>query len=1336
MDEWIEFTHTNAPLLSRSLQPTHIFFRGDRFLAQQKLGVARKILGYVEFDQSIGQLGFAAKLVTLSDGTLIRAICHGAQRSILIDVHGIKVESTLPPVHGYQFYTTTPSPVFLECDDSYSPAGSAVFARIPKYDPANPVDPTTVELNAVPTGSFVDIPPAPVPGVRQPTWVYYDFYTTILNNQNLPTCELKQSKLNQLMQQILMVSGSWQINGIAEYVSYHGDDFTNTVMANPALHQSWVQGDLSNSFGLKTVLSPGEFTDQYYDAAPSLVGPWDKSGPPNLKTKVPDSDWFGRAALRSETHPIYGVRQFIILSAADGRFHCWPLNAPLGGDYSAEYGAYGWQAYKGNVVKEYAKSMVPAYPDWVHNPNGAFRDFSKPDEALLTPRYTWAFNQDGTRAISVMMERKSTEGAFSKINYAPNGLGWAVFDALNNEWDTRTTVSCFNGDCTTIVEHPYQLDPNRSHVPLTPPSEVDVAPLQVKPTANSTEFSEIHVDRFGYVELEFTINITGPELKDFDLGISVIKSGEPEHVNTIEHGFLVDVAYAKPLAWNHWATLNKMGKKIGVGTGDSIDNIRIDDVLCLFIKAYRHADQTVVLDAYDGEVTLPDPSKVKAMFGKGYPADHSNILTLPLAQTHGRGYTYSPDEELLPPEPHKHVYRPDQTFGSEYPFSPEDITEQSKIHYIYKAKITDLDLGALAFYYHVRCVAQEHKDETIPLQSSVKDSSTGTPLFYDWHPIEYKARSWCSVVVMGRVADEVSIGPADIPLAWLQGWVYQGGALALDTAEALIDPNEQRAFRGFGQQQSPLYPMRARRTSYSGTNFTTQQRQEHRFVSYRQVFSLEDPTTREITWNFQESPYFELHLRPLIYNYFHGVMPWFLCGACAAIVDFALLILYRTSYGLKTHYSASGGFEINNPFFTQNFSIEAAIHWRPAIGINLYELTESSTYDFMLYVFNLYNQFVQTETGSSSGFIQERNGDGSIIYTSTSSLEYDSQLSISEWLTESPFSAANKSITAEQFAQATYKYFWRLVKYFQSIGPMDTMAPVVEFPDPYYDVNINPTGFVNSLWNLTDGFFYNITLEPRCPPHQYVLPRGSGAVRLDYNRVYPYIYPFVELHKSQYIIRDFEYGNLVYTHLLHTHFSPVINDATSFIRITPEGHFSYCKQDIFEFNRAMIPEAVFYADYIGPTEQRTGSFSRTPGVAIPWGIEHVGLPHYTNELTKDDIEWQPLEGVGWFYGALRCSHLELYEKAYHTPPDEKRYYHDQPVKPDATEYKPEFKLFSAPEFDGYLVNPVQGYDDRAYDWRYWIYPWGQPPHALISSQFMYPEYNQDRKYIRLSPLFF
>jgi len=220
---------------------------------------------------------------------------------------------------------------------------------------------------------------------------------------------------------------------------------------------------------------------------------------------------------------------------------------------------------------------------------------------------------------------------------------------------------------------------------------------------------------------------------------------------------------------------------------------------------------------------------------------------------------------------------------------------------------------------------------------------------------------------------------------------------------------------------------------------------------------------------------------------------------------------------------------------------------------------------------------------------------------------------------------------------------------------------------------------------------------------------------------------------------------LVYTHLLHTHFSPVINDATSFIRITPEGHFSYCKQDIFEFNRAMIPEAVFYADYIGPTEQYTGSFSRTPGVAIPWGIEHVGLPHYTNELTKDDIEWQPLEGVGWFYGALRCSHLELYEKAYHTPLDEKRYYHDRFTRPNISqsnkpelklEYKPEFKLFPAPGFDGYLVNPVLGYDGIAYDWRYWIYPWGQPPHALISSQFMYPEYNQDRKYIRLSPLFF
>ena len=240
----------------------------------------------------------------------------------------------------------------------------------------------------------------------------------------------------------------------------------------------------------------------------------------------------------------------------------------------------------------------------------------------------------------------------------------------------------------------------------------------------------------------------------------------------------------------------------------------------------------------------------------------------------------------------------------------------------------------------------------------------------------------------------------------------------------------------------------------------------------------------------------------------------------------------------------------------------------------------------------------------------------------------------------------------------------------------------------------------------------------------------------NYNKVYPWVYLFQDLYKNQHVIRDFEYGNLVYAHLMHTHFSPVLTDGTSFIRVTPEGHFSYCKQDIFEFNRPVIPEAVFYADYLGPTEQRNNSFSRTPQVAIPWGIEHAELPHYSEELTKDDIAWEALEGIGWFYGALRCSHLDLYRKAYKTPVTAKMYYRDEPVHAGYQDYKPEFKITSAPSQEGYLVNPVMQYDGIAYDWRYWIYPWGQPAHTLITSQELYPDYNTTRKYLRLSPLFF
>lgn len=1327
MDEWIEFTHTNAPLLSRSLQPAHIFFRGDVALAQQRLGVARKILGYTEFDQQIGNLGFTAKLVTLADGTVIRAICHGTQRTMLIDVQGIGKEPYVaPPAHGYQFYTTTVAPQFHQCSESdYFPVGSAVFAPIPEYDPAKPVPPGAVELKAFPTGSFVE------------RAVGFDHPKYDLSAMKGADCLASLSKISKAMNSALMVTGSWQVNGIAEYVSYHGLDFYNVLMANPALHQTWLQGDLINSLGLRTILSPSEYTDHHYDAAPCILGPWSNPGPPTLKTKVPDSDWFGRATLRDASHPEWGTRHFVIMSAADGAFHCWPLYAPIGGDYSIEYGAYGGQAYKGNIVKEYGRVSMPQYPDWVTLPDGAFRDFKKSDDALLNPRTTWSFNRDGTRAIGVMMERKTTEGTFRKINYTPYNLGNAVFRALNQRYGYHTSVSSGEpGGLRTEENWPITLDKDvpaqKLNIPHIP-NEAAIEPLQVKPTSSSTEFSEIQVDRLGFVEVELIVTLTGPELNDFFFIALAAKKGKPEDLNTIEHGALVDVAYAKPLAWDGGAVLNELGtKKIGLGTEDSIENIRVDDVLCLFIKAYRHTDQTAVLDAYDGEVTIPEPSKVKALFGKGYPGNHKNVLTLPLAQIHGCGYTYTPDPEIaLPPDPHQFVHRTDQTFVSEYPFVPEN-DEHSKILYTYKAKITDLDLGSLSFYYHVRCVSQERKEKTIQLQSGVFNSFTGEPLFYDWHPIEYQARSWCVVSLMGRVADETTVGSADILLSWLKGWVYEGGALALEPEEELIDPKEKRPFRGFGQQQGPLFPMRAKKESYLGVPFSTPQKQEHQFVSWRRLLEDENPTLKEFSWLWHDTEYFSAYLLResalKIKGYEKGVMPWFMLGPCAALIDLALSILYLETYGLKASHSTSDSYSYSDRFITVESSGSSAESWGVPGGFNLYTLTEESTKSFLIYAYNLFSSFFINYQSAHHTFVEERWGDGSMMYNSTTDEQEYASYHVSDWLAQNPFLLANPEFSAETFAKATYKYFWKFIKYFQTIGPQYTMAPEWSDDEPPL-----PT-------TLVGYFLYTVTLEPRCPPLLTVFPRGSGTRNANYNKVYPWVYYFPDLWTNQHIIREFEYGNLVYTHLMHTHFSPVINDQTSAIRITPEGHFSYCKQDIFEFNRPVVPEAIFYADYVGSDEMRHNDFPRTPKVAIPWYFEFQGLPNYNEELTKNDIDWKPLEGVGWFYGALRCSHLELYEKAYHTPLDEKHYYHDrscyQPVKPDATEYKPEFKITAASDNKGYLVNPVMQYDGNAYDWRYWIYPWGQLPHALISSQFMYPEYNQDRKYIRLSPLFF
>ena len=440
----------------------------------------------------------------------------------------------------YVFHNITPNPVQIDnvrLGRLYLGAGVCIqIPPEPTDDTINSVD----GINCIPTGTVV----YPQPESSPNAWKYSPITPDLKEAINADeTLYLYNAWLNAMMR----VKGVTQIQGIPEHQSYLFRQNENT---NPygTLIDAWVQSPQHaiTWYGIFSPTSSFNTRDIRYDAQPTVAT---GSRLPYMSNTVPDSDWYERATLTTVNSEEFGSRDFYIMSTADGTFHCWPRWSPI--DWTlTEQSPYKDQAIKTNILSVYDRPTVPAYPSWVYRNTKQKRVSyaERNNRESFEPRYTWMFNSTGKKAIAIMVHREALSKDWSAVNN---------YDTPPTEYFTTTNVK-------TFIESVYFNDPT---IPSYP----------------------VQIDTVGLIELEFSINITGPDINDFDFSISVIRNEPPNNNVPMRIG----IAYASNINWSKYS---------GV-----IGQINVDDIIELRITAYIKKDSLKLISALDGMYGTEEP---------------------------------------------------------------------------------------------------------------------------------------------------------------------------------------------------------------------------------------------------------------------------------------------------------------------------------------------------------------------------------------------------------------------------------------------------------------------------------------------------------------------------------------------------------------------------------------------------------------------------------------------------------------------------------------------------------------------------------------------------------
>jgi hypothetical protein len=757
-----------------------ILFRGDPTEAVKWSGLAQ------DFGRSTFAAGIISKVWQVSAGVTIRV-----RNAITAKICKVWITAGSSEIHGYQFYTTSPTvewAYWQDEDNDFCPGGSMVFSPTPVFprDPLGyqasftPAELAAIKLYAYPTHTLVEDPPQ-----------------KLVNGELVDECPYTPmpetvggvNGLNQIMNQAgtFKVTEAWQINGIHEPVIYTSSpkydivegfaepQFTGYYRNDNSLFTAWTQlGAQIFSYGLYEQTYYPIAGDVGYDTSPQKVQR-------RMFGQMPDADWPQRACITQA-----GGRWFIILHAADDEWCCWPYLPKGQLDYSISANAppeWKAQAYKANVPESYVRRVRPEYPDWVYSTGNKRRDFDPALRPEPEPRVTFCFSSDGKKAIAAMVERVAigdvSEEAFRRVRCMNPDQGLS-----------RSRGYWYVNKYNLLL---WYLD---TYAPKDEATDVSIeidASKRLYGTTQPPGKQPSCYDRKGIVELVFSIDVD-PETNDYTFQVALGLVESPDDLEAYGCGALVDVAYAAPML--SYPNVNSVTLP-GVNRDAQVtDSPLPDEVLTAFLTLYQTESQKKFdLGMYCSSNTAPSKSKISFYKDDDYQSATNPILELPLSQRHGPGYvgnTYTdPDtgEPIgLPVPAHAFVYFPIDSNYYEWPYDEVgDEEDEWGPRYVYDAWLEYMDLSTLSFHYTAR--VNYKTTDTVPFTSEEEVISSafvpsGTSRPYKRFNLQTEMHN---VYVFGKIAQESFVGYKGDHTSYLRGFCDKAISEWPGTDEVVIE---------------------------------------------------------------------------------------------------------------------------------------------------------------------------------------------------------------------------------------------------------------------------------------------------------------------------------------------------------------------------------------------------------------------------------------------------------------------------------------------------------------------------------------------------------------------
>ncbi len=428
---------------------------------------------------------------------------------------------------------------------------------------------------------------------------------------------------------------------------------------------------------------------------------------------------------------------------------------------------------------------------------------------------------------------------------------------------------------------------------------------------------------------------------------------------------------------------------------------------------------------------------------------------------------------------------------------------------------------------------------------------------------------------------------------------------------------------------------------------------------------------------------------------------WWLNGACG-------FCIYRTI--LSSVFGGGYNHDIvvkPNPFPYKNIG---ANFDDPENTLPGEVITEEEAKDFLRYAVTGWGEFVA----------------GNILMPLFVSYDFETEIITSRGATffdgedrcygnKNPFNLAKEDFDLEKFVAQSA---WLMMKLCNLITEITSGRIGIDIY-PKYDVNI----FKKAVYLLTrpdDENFRN--------PDIYNLNSKLDVIR-DFN-----------------YIKKYDWAVHLYNHYRTRRFiADELTDEYGAILTTPEGHYSFYYKDHYAISKKYTSQSACFVKKLVSTDVQY--------LSDPVGGRAVETRVGNDEsLSVLDFDWKQVDGVGWYYGLIKTTHLDLYNMAFtdnwrkakredkRNPPYALRTEFPIAGKYSNSNFKPMFVNFlsSSPIRGEPLYRQNKAGDDFYYSLQLET---SFPENAVLVSPWNYPGYfyydsRQYKRHLRLSPLFF